>query len=58
MKALVVSGGGSKGAFSGGIAEYHIDQCCLQYDLFVGCSTGSFLLTHPAIGKIYKIKNV
>lgn len=58
MKALVVSGGGSKGAFAGGIAEYLIDQCCHQYDLLVGCSTGSLLLTHLAIGEIEKIKKV
>jgi predicted patatin/cPLA2 family phospholipase len=28
MKALVISGGGSKGAFAGGIAEYLIRDCC------------------------------
>ncbi|CAH8282205.1 putative patatin/cPLA2 family phospholipase [Mariniflexile fucanivorans] len=58
MKALVISGGGSKGAFAGGVAEYLIDDCCHQYDLFVGCSTGSLLLSHLAIGKIDKIKKV
>lgn len=58
MKALVISGGGSKGAFAGGVAEYLIKDCCHQYDLFVGCSTGSLLLTHLALGKIQKIKNI
>ena len=58
MKALIISGGGSKGAFAGGVAEYLINDCCHQYDLFVGCSTGSLLLTHLAIGKIDKIKKI
>ncbi|CAH8281881.1 putative patatin/cPLA2 family phospholipase [Mariniflexile fucanivorans] len=58
MKALVISGGASKGAFAGGVAEYLIDDCCHHYDLFVGCSTGSLLMSHLAIGKIDKIKKV
>lgn len=58
MKALIISGGGSKGAFAGGIAEYLIKDCCKNYDLFVGCSTGSLLLPHLALGKIDKIKNI
>jgi predicted patatin/cPLA2 family phospholipase len=55
MKALVISGGGSKGAFAGGIAEYLIRDCCISYELF-GCSTGSLLMPHLALGKIDKIK--
>lgn len=58
MKALIISGGGSKGAFAGGVAEYLINDCCNDYELFVGCSTGSLLLSHLAIGKIDKIKKV
>ena len=58
MKALVISGGGSKGAFAGGVAEYLIRDCCTNYDLFVGCSTGSLLLPHLALGKIDKIKTI
>lgn len=58
MKALIISGGGSKGAYAGGIAEYLINDCCHQYKLFVGCSTGSLLLTHLALGKIDKIKEI
>ena len=44
MKALVISGGGSKGAFAGGIAEYLINEKNRKYDLFVGASTGSLLV--------------
>jgi NTE family protein len=58
MKALIISGGGSKGAFAGGVAEYLINDCCHVYDLFVGSSTGSLLLTHLALGKIEKIKKI
>lgn len=58
MKALIISGGGSKGAFAGGIAEYLINDCCHHYDLFVGCSTGSLLLPHLALGNIDKIRKI
>jgi NTE family protein len=58
MKTLVISGGGSKGAFAGGIAEYLINDCCANYEMFVGCSTGSLLLPHLALGKIDKIKQI
>ena len=58
MHALVISGGGSKGAFAGGIAEYLITECNIDYDVFVGSSTGSLLLSHLAMGKIDKIKKV
>ncbi len=33
MKTLVISGGGSKGAFAGGIAEYLINDCCSNYEM-------------------------
>lgn len=58
MKALVISGGGSKGAFGGGIAEYLIKDCGRQYDILVGSSTGSLLLPHLAIGEVDKIKRI
>lgn len=58
MKALVISGGGSKGAFAGGVAEYLIKEKGHQYDLFVGTSTGSLLVPHIAAGKIDKIHDV
>ncbi len=58
MKALVISGGGSKGAFAGGIAEYLVKDCSNYYDLLVGCSTGGLLLPHISIGKIDKIKQI
>ena len=58
MRALVISGGGSKGAFAGGVAQYLIEEKGFEYDLFVGTSTGSLLITHLALNKTQKIKNV
>jgi predicted patatin/cPLA2 family phospholipase len=58
MRALVISGGGSKGAFAGGIAEFLITVCKNDYDLFVGTSTGSLLIPLLSIGEISKLKKV
>ena len=58
MRALVISGGGSKGAFAGGVAQYLIEERGYSYDLLLGTSTGSLLISHLALGKIDKIRNV
>ncbi len=58
MRALVISGGGSKGAFAGGVAQYLIEELHYNYDLFVGTSTGSLLISHLALNKTQKIKEV
>lgn len=58
MKALVISGGGSKGAFAGGVAQYLIEQQKRDYDMFVGTSTGSLLMPHLANGDIDRVKEV
>ena len=50
-KALVISGGGSKGAFAGGVTQYLMEEEKRQYDLFVGTSTGSLLVSHLAAQK-------
>lgn len=55
---MVISGGGSKGAFAGGIAEYLINVCKNDYDLFVGTSTGSLLIPLLSIGEISRLKEV
>ena len=56
MKALVISGGGSKGAFAGGIAEHLIKEKGIEYDLFVGSSTGSLLSPLLASNNLEKAK--
>ncbi len=55
MRALVISGGGSKGAFAGGVAQYLIEHQKNQYDMFLGTSTGSLLVSHLALGKLDEI---
>ncbi|MCX2719695.1 patatin-like phospholipase family protein [Lentiprolixibacter aurantiacus] len=58
MRALVISGGGSKGAFAGGVAQYLMEGLGYNYDLYLGTSTGSLLISHLALKKIEKIKGV
>lgn len=58
MRALVISGGGSKGAYAGGVAEYLIQKQKQNYDMYVGSSTGSLLLPHLAIGQIDKLYDI
>ncbi len=57
MRALVISGGGSKGAFAGGVAQYLLENSH-TYDLFVGTSTGSLLIPHLALNKVDKIREI
>lgn len=58
MKALVISGGGSKGAYAGGVAEYLMNKQGRKYDIFVGTSTGSLLIPHLSINSIDKVKEI
>lgn len=58
MRALVISGGGSKGAFAGGLAEYLITVCRHDYKIFIGSSTGSLLAPLLSIGEIERLKSV
>jgi predicted patatin/cPLA2 family phospholipase len=48
----VISGGGSKGAFAGGVAEYLIREQKRKYELYLGSSTGSLLVSHLALNII------
>ncbi|MCW1953155.1 MAG: patatin-like phospholipase family protein [Flavobacteriia bacterium] len=54
-KALVISGGGSKGAFAGGVAEYLMREQGKEYDIFVGTSTGSLLIPQLALNHIEQL---
>jgi NTE family protein len=56
MKALVISGGGSKGAFAGGIVEFLLEESSKHYDLLVGTSTGSLMIPLIASGNIDLLK--
>jgi predicted patatin/cPLA2 family phospholipase len=55
MKALVISGGGSKGAFAGGVAQYLMQDLGREYDMFLGTSTGSLLIPHLSLNKVDKV---
>ena len=57
MRALVISGWGSKVAFACGIAQYLLEEEKQSYDLFLGTSTGSLLISHLALNKIEEIKH-
>ncbi len=58
MRALVISGGGSKGAFAGGVAQYLIEEKGKKYDIFLGTSTGSLLIPHLAANNIKKVYDI
>ncbi len=58
MRALVISGGGSKGAFAGGVAQYLMEEAGRKYDLFLGTSTGSLLIPHLANGNVQKVYDI
>lgn len=58
MRALVVSGGGSKGAFAGGVSQYLMEEKKYEYDIFLGTSTGSLLVPHLAVNKIPKVYDI
>ena len=55
-KALVISGGGSKGAFAGGVAQYLMKHENRDYDLLLGTSTGSLMISHLALHKSDELK--
>ncbi len=58
MRALVISGGGSKGAFAGGVVEYLMTKQNREYDILVGTSTGSLMVSHLALGRVEILKDL
>ncbi|MEO8933934.1 MAG: patatin-like phospholipase family protein [Xanthomarina sp.] len=58
MRALVISGGGSKGAYAGGVAQYLMENQDKTYDMFLGTSTGSLLIPHLAVNEIPKLYDI
>ncbi|CAM1366391.1 Patatin [Tenacibaculum litoreum] len=57
-KALVISGGGSKGAFAGGVAQYLMKNKEKDYDMLLGTSTGSLMVSHLALGMVDELKEI
>lgn len=58
MRALVISGGGSKGAYAGGVAQHLIEKQGRSYELLLGSSTGSLLIPHLSLGKVSKLHQI
>jgi NTE family protein len=56
MKALILSGGGSKGAYVGGMLEYMKLVDGREYELYLGTSTGTLLQTLTSINRFDKLK--
>jgi len=58
MRALVISGGGAKGAWGGGIAQALHEVQNKSWDLHIGCSTGSLLVTTIPNGEFDLLKKM
>ena len=56
MKTLVISGGGAKGAYAGGIVEYLTLEKGVDYDMFISSSTGTLVQLIASTGDITKLK--
>jgi len=56
MKALVISGGGAKGAWAGGFVEYLAKEAGMSWDILIGSSTGSLLVPLIAINSWDELK--
>ena len=55
-RALVLSGGGSMGAWAGGVIQHLIEDLEKDYDIFIGTSTGSLLAPLTSIREIEILK--
>jgi len=55
MKALVVSGGGSKGSFAGGIIEF-LKERGNDWNFYAGTSTGALIIPMVALNQISELK--
>jgi NTE family protein len=49
LKALVISGGGAKGAWAGGFVEFLAKEAGMSWDVLIGSSTGSLLVPLIAV---------
>lgn len=58
MKALVISGGGSKGAFAVGVLKYLVQEKGHEYDIISGTSTGALIAPLAATGEIERLEEI
>lgn len=58
-KALVISGGGSKGAFAVGVIKYLAANFpATKFDMYVGTSTGSLIAPLAALNKVAELEEL
>lgn len=58
-KALVISGGGCKGAFAVGVLKYIFEIFPeLKFDIICGTSTGSLMIPSIAVGNIPHLEDM
>src|SRR5829696_6024104 len=58
-KALVISGGGSKGAFAVGVIKHLSENFPeIDFDIFVGTSTGSLIVPLAASGQVQLLQQL
>lgn len=57
-RALVVSGGGSKGAFAVGVVDHLVNQLGVQFDFVAGTSTGALIAPLVVTGDIAKLVDI
>ncbi|NPV12826.1 MAG: patatin-like phospholipase family protein [Ignavibacteria bacterium] len=55
-RALVISGGGAKGAWAGGLIQQMIEERGYDWDIYVGTSTGSLLITLTPLKEMNRLK--
>lgn len=56
-RALVISGGGAKGAWAGGLIQQMIEVRKYTWDIYVGTSTGALLITLSSLNEMNRLKS-
>jgi len=56
IRSLVISGGGAKGAWAGGLIQQMIEERGYDWDMYFGTSTGSLLITLTPLHEMNKLK--
>lgn len=55
-RALVISGGGAKGAWAGGLVQQFIEERGYDWDMYFGTSTGSLVITLTPLKEMERLK--
>lgn len=57
-RALVISGGGNKGAWVGGLLQYLVEERHYDWNMYYGTSTGAMLITLTALQQMHKLHDL